>query len=43
MGGFSLFVHENLCCDPSLETSLQDGSNEGSHHMLSLRNEKNDL
>ena len=24
-----LFLNENICCDPSLEPSLQDGSNEG--------------
>ena len=30
----------NICCDPSLEPSHRDGSNEGSQHMLSLRNKK---
>ena len=28
---------QNICCDPSLEPSHQDGSNEGSQH-VSLRN-----
>ena len=27
-----LFI--NICCDPSLEPSRQDGSNEGSQHMF---------
>ena len=31
------------CCDPSLEPSRRDGSNEGSLHMLPLRNKKNYL
>ena len=26
----SLFRNENICCDPLLEPSLQDGSNDGS-------------
>ena len=25
-----LFLNENICCDPSLEPSWQDGSNDGS-------------
>ena len=25
-----LFLSENICCDPSLEPSQQDGSNDGS-------------
>ena len=29
---FSLFLNENVCCDPSLEPSQQDGSNDGSQH-----------
>ena len=24
-----LFLNKNVCCDPSLEPSLQDGSNDG--------------
>ena len=32
--------HKNIFCDPSLEPSSQDGSNEGSQHMFSLRNKK---
>ena len=31
---FFLFLNENICCDPSLEASLQDGSNDGSQNML---------
>ena len=31
---------KNLCC-VSLESSYQDGSNEASHHMFSLRHKKN--
>ena len=30
----------NICCDPSLEPSHREGSDEGSHHMFSLRNKK---
>ena len=42
MGLCSLFFYENTCCDPSLEPSRQDGSNEGSQH-VSLRYKKNYL
>ena len=35
-----LIFHKNLCCDPSLEMSCQDGSNKGSQHMFLLRNKK---
>ena len=35
--------HKNRFCDPSLELSRQDGSNEGSQHMILLRNKKNYL
>ena len=31
---------QNVCCDTSLEPSHQEGSNEGSQHMFSLRNKK---
>ena len=34
-------MHKNLCCDPSYEPSRRDGSDEGSQHMVSLRNMKN--
>ena len=34
---------KNIFCDPSLELSQRDGSNEGSQHMFSLKNEKNYL
>ena len=27
-----LFLIENICCDPSLELSRRDGSNDGSQH-----------
>ena len=29
---FFLFLNENICCDPSLEPSHRDGSNDGSQH-----------
>ena len=32
---------EKVCCDPSLEPSHRDGSNEVSQHTVSLRNKKN--
>ena len=31
---FFLFLYENICCDPSLEPSQQDSSNDVSEHML---------
>ena len=34
---------KNIFCDPSLEPSLKDGSNDRSQHMYSLRNKKNYL
>ena len=34
----SVFLNESISCDPSLELSCQDGSNEGSQHRFSLRN-----
>ena len=36
-----IILHENIHCDPSLEPSHRDGSNERSHCMFSLRNKKN--
>ena len=30
---FFLFLNENICCDPSLEPSRRDGSNDGSQNM----------
>ena len=30
----------NISCNPSLDASRRDGSNEGSKHMFRLRNEK---
>ena len=35
--------NNNIFCDPSLESSCQDGSNEGSQDMFLLRNKKNYL
>ena len=36
-----LFLKESICCDPSLEPSWQDGSNDGSQNMLLSRNMAN--
>ena len=36
-------LHINIFCDPSLEPSRRDGSNEGSQYMFFLRNKKNCL
>ena len=36
-------LSKNICCDPSLEPSHRNGSNEGSQHMFLLRNLKNYL
>ena len=33
-GYFFLFLKENVYCDPSLELSLRDGSNDGSQNMV---------
>ena len=30
-----LFLNKNICCDPSLEPSQQDGSNDGSQNIFS--------
>ena len=30
-------LHRNICCDPSSEPSQQDGSDEGSQHIVSMR------
>ena len=35
-----LILHKNICCDPSSEPSQQDGSDEGSQHMVLMRNNK---
>ena len=35
-----MYVYKNIFCDPSLEPSCQDGSNEGSQYVFSLRNKK---
>ena len=31
---FFLFPSKNICCDPSLEPSRRDGSNDGSQNMF---------
>ena len=40
-----IFVNssQNICSDPSSEPSRQDGSNEGSQHMVSMRNTEKDI
>ena len=38
---FLLILHKNICCDPSSEPSCRDGSDEGSQHMVSMRNKEN--
>ena len=44
---FGIIIHIstiiNIFCDPSLEPTHRDGSNEGSQYMFSLRNKKNYL
>ena len=35
-----LFLRENICCDPSLEPSRRDGSNERSQYMFKWGNKK---
>ena len=43
---FGIFIHifpQKHICDPSLEPSRRGGSNEGSQHMLFLRNKKDHL
>ena len=40
-GYFLLILHQSICCDPASEPSRQDGSDEGSQHMVSMRNKKN--
>ena len=42
-GIFIHIFHTKHICDPSLEPSRRDGSNEGSQHMFILRNKKNRL
>ena len=34
LGMVSVLLHENMCCDPSLEPSRRGGSNEGPQHIL---------
>ena len=31
-------LNGNICCDPSLEPSRQDGSNDGSQNMFYMEN-----
>ena len=35
---FFLFLNKNVCCDPSLELSREDGSNGGSQNMFFMEN-----
>ena len=41
LGIISTVLHKSIYCDPSLEPSRRDGSDEGSQHMFSMRNKKN--
>ena len=41
--GVPVLKHFRLHCDPSLEPSCQDSSNEVSQHMFLLRNKENYL
>ena len=41
IGIILLILYKNICCDPSSEPSHRDGSDEGSQHMVSMRNKKN--
>ena len=43
LGIISHVFQKNIFCDPPLEPSRLEGSNEGSQHMFSLRNKKNYL
>ena len=36
-----LFLIENICCEPSSDSSLRDGSNEWSQYMFLCRINKN--
>ena len=36
-----LILNKNICCDLSSEPSQQDGSDEGSQHIVSVRNKNN--
>ena len=36
-------MHKSICRDPSSEQSHREGSDEGSQHMVSMRNKKNYL
>ena len=38
---FCSFWIKTLCCDPSSEPSRRDVSDEGSQHMVLMRNKKN--
>ena len=40
---FPYYSFKRLCCNPSLELSHRDGSDEGSQHMFSVRNKRNYL
>ena len=36
-------IYQNICCDPLLELSQRDGSNDGSHNMFLWKNMDNYL
>ena len=36
-----LYFNKNICCDPSLEPSQRDGSNDGSQHTFKRSNMEN--
>ena len=38
---FLLILLKNICCDPSSEPSQLDSSDEGSQHMVLMRNKEN--
>ena len=40
LGKFSILLLLKVYCNPSLEPSHRDSSNEGSQHMFSLRNKE---
>ena len=43
LGMVDRVFYGNMFCDPSLEPSHRDGSNEWSQHMFSLRDRRNRL
>ena len=43
MDNYYPYLLIKIFCDPPLQPSFQDGSNEGSQHIVLLRNKKNYL